>query len=338
MIKIAVDAMGGDFAPEQIVKGVNLAIKNNKDLFINLYGKKEEILKYLDKTDRVVVINADEKLDMGEKDPVSTIRRNKELSMVKAFQAVHDKECAGAVTAGPTQGAVVAAHLIVRRMKGMKRVALCPQLPNVFGKSRIMLDVGANTDIRPEHILQHAQYATVFFRETRKVENPLVGLINIGTEPGKGREQEKELFELLKEDPSINFYGNVEPKDVLTTECDILLTDGFSGNLVMKTIEGTAKSTGAILKQEIKKSVFGMIGALFMKKSFKSLKVKMDYNNKGGAVLLGTKKIIVKGHGGSKAKSVSVCLKQAVDMYKANVCGIISDEVQNVQVEVPSEE
>ena len=324
MIKIAVDAMGGDFAPEQIVKGVNLAIKNNKDIEINLYGKKEEIEKYLNPSDRVTIINADNKLDMGVKDPVSVIRRDKELSMVKAFQAVHDKECAGAVTAGPTQGAVVAAHLIVRRMKGMKRVALCPQLPNVFGKSRILLDVGANTEIRPEHMLQHAQFATVFYRETRKVENPLVGLINIGTEPGKGREQEKEIFKLLEEDPNINFYGNVEPKDVLTTECDILLTDGFSGNLVMKTIEGTAKSTGAILKQEIKKSVFGMIGALFMKKSLNNYKKTLNSEEVGGAVGFGVDGIIVKAHGNSSAYAFS----KAIELYKRAIEGNVVETMK----------
>lgn len=313
MIKIAVDAMGGDFAPEQIVKGVNIALKNNEDLFINLYGKEEEILKYLEKSDRVKVFNADNKLDMGEKDPVSAIRRDKELSMVKAFKAVQEKECQGAVTAGPTQGAVVAAHLVVRRMKGMKRVALCPQLPNVFGKSRILLDVGANTDIRPEHILQHAQYATIFYRETRKVENPLVGLINIGTEPGKGREQEKEVYKLLEEDPSINFYGNVEPKDALTTECDILVTDGFSGNLVMKTIEGTAKAVGTLLKQEIKKSFRSKIGALFMKKSLNNFKKTLNSEEVGGAVVFGVDGVIVKAHGNSSAyafsKAIELCVK-----------------------------
>ena len=310
MIKIAVDAMGGDFAPEQIVKGVNIALKNNEDLFINLYGKEEEILKYLEKSDRVKVFNADNKLDMGEKDPVSAIRRDKELSMVKAFKAVQEKECQGA---GPTQGAVVAAHLVVRRMKGMKRVALCPQLPNVFGKSRILLDVGANTDIRPEHILQHAQYATIFYRETRKVENPLVGLINIGTEPGKGREQEKEVYKLLEEDPSINFYGNVEPKDALTTECDILVTDGFSGNLVMKTIEGTAKAVGTLLKQEIKKSFRSKIGALFMKKSLNNFKKTLNSEEVGGAVVFGVDGVIVKAHGNSSAyafsKAIELCVK-----------------------------
>ena len=327
MIKIAVDAMGGDFAPEQMVKGVNLAIKNNKDIHINLYGKKEEIEKYLVPSDRVTVINADNKLDMGEKDPVSVIRRDKELSMVKAFQAVHDKECAGAVTSGPTQGAVVAAHLIVRRMKGMKRVALCPQLPNVFGKSRILLDVGANTEIRPEHILQHAHFATVFYRETRKVEKPLVGLINIGTEPGKGREQEKEVYKLLEEDPNINFFGNVEPKDVLTTECDILLTDGFSGNLVMKTVEGTAKAVGTILKQEIKKSFFGMIGALFMKKSLNTFKNTLNSEEVGGAVVFGVDGIVVKAHGNSNAYAFSKAIELCKRAIEGNVVETMKEKL-----------
>ena len=333
MIKIAVDAMGGDFAPEQIVKGVNLAIKNNKDLFINLYGKEEEIAKYLDKSDRVVVINADHKLDMGEKDPVSVIRRDKELSMVKAFQAVRDKECAGAVTAGPTQGAVVAAHLVVRRMKGMKRVALCPQLPNVFGKSRIMLDVGANTDIRPEHILQHAQYASIFYRETRGVEKPLVGLINIGTEPGKGRDQEKEVFKLLSEDENINFFGNVEPKDMLTTECDILVTDGFSGNLVMKTMEGTAKAVGSLLKQEIKKSFRSKIGALFMRKSLNTFKSTLNSEEVGGAVVFGVDGTIVKAHGNSSAYAFSKAIELCVKAVKGNVVETMKEKLAVVEDE-----
>lgn len=327
MIKIAVDAMGGDYAPKEIVNGVNLAIKNNPDLFINLYGKEEEIKKYLVLNDRVNVINANDKLDMGEKDPVTAIRRNKELSMVKAFQAVHDKECAGAVTAGPTQGAVVAAHLIVRRIKGMKRVALCPQLPNVFGKSRIMLDVGANTEIRPEHIVQHAEFATIFYRETRNVEKPVVGLINIGTEPGKGREQEKEVFKLLSENENINFYGNVEPKDVLTTPCDILVTDGFSGNLVMKTIEGTAKSVGELLKLEIKKSIGGKIGYLFMRKNLKNFKSTLNSEEVGGAVVFGVDGVIVKAHGNSSEYAFSKAIELCMRTIKGNVIEIMKEKL-----------
>lgn len=333
MIKLAIDAMGGDFAPEQIVKGVNLAIKNNKDLYINLYGLEEEINKYLVKSDRVTVVNALHKLDMGEKDPVSVIRRDKELSMVKAFQAVRDKECQGAVTAGPTQGAVVAAHLIVRRMKGMKRVALCPQLPNVFGKSRIMLDVGANTEIRPEHILQHAQYASIFYKETRGVEKPLVGLINIGTEPGKGRDQEKEVYKLLEEDPSINFYGNVEPKDMLTTECDILVTDGFSGNLVMKTMEGTAKAVGSLLKQEIKKSFRSKIGALFMKKSLNNFKSTLNSEEVGGAVIFGIDGTVVKAHGNSSAYAFSKAIELCMKAVKGNVVETMKEKLSVLEDE-----
>ena len=327
MIKIAVDAMGGDYAPKEIVEGVNLAIASNKNLLINLYGKTEEIEKYLIKNERVTVINADNKLDMGVKDPVSVIRRDKELSMVKAFQSVHDKECQGAVTAGPTQGAVVAAHLFVRRMKGMKRVALCPQLPNVFGKSRILLDVGANTDIRPEHIVQHAEFATIFYRETRKVEKPLVGLINIGTEPGKGREQEKEVFELLSQNENINFYGNVEPKDVLTTECDILVTDGFSGNLVMKTLEGTAKSVGEILKLEIKKSLRGKIGYLFMRKNLNSFKKTLNSEEVGGAVVFGVDGIIVKAHGNSSAYAFSKAIELCIKAIEGNVIELMKEKL-----------
>lgn len=328
MIKIAVDAMGGDFAPKEIVEGVNLAIKNNKDLFINLYGIKDEVEKYLNVSDRVMVINADHYLDMGEKEPVSKIRRDTELSMVKAFKAVHDKECQGAVTAGPTQGAVVAAHLIVKRMKGMKRVALCPQLPVFNGKSRLLLDVGANTDIRAEHVVEHAIFATVFYRETRKVEKPLVGLVNIGSEPGKGRELEKEVFKLLSENPNINFYGNVETKELLTTECDILVTDGFSGNLVMKTLEGTAKSIGSLLKEEISSSLGGKIGYLFMRKNLNRFKKRLNAEEVGGAVVFGVDGIIVKAHGNSNAYAYSKAIELCMRAVKGNVCELMKEKLE----------
>ena len=209
----------------------------------------------------------------------------------------------------------------------MKRVALCPQLPNVFGKSRILLDVGANTEIRPEHMLQHAHFATVFYRETRKVENPLVGLVNIGTEPGKGREQEKEVYKLLEADPNINFFGNVEPKDVLTTKCDILITDGFSGNLVMKTVEGTAKAVGSLLKQEIKKSFFGMIGALFMKKSLNTFKSTLNSEEVGGAVVFGVDGIVVKAHGNSSAYAFSKAIELCKKAIEGNVVETMKEKL-----------
>ena len=180
MIKLAIDVMGGDYAPEEIVKGVNIAINKYKDIELTLFGDEEAIKKYLTVKERVTIVHAPNKLDMGEKDPVSTIRKNKDLSMVQAFAHVHDKLSDGAVTAGPTQGAIVAAHLIVRRIPGMKRVALCPVLPFFEGKNRLLLDVGANTDIKAEHVLQHAQFTSVYLRGTKNIERPLVGLPNIG--------------------------------------------------------------------------------------------------------------------------------------------------------------
>lgn len=319
MVKLAVDAMGGDFAPIEIVKGVNIAIKKHSDLELVLYGDEEEIKKYLEPSDRIKIVHAPEKIDMGEKDPIGEIRRNRNTSLVQAFQAVKNKEVEGAVTAGPTQGTIAAAHLIIRRIKGMKRVALCPTLPNLGGKSRLLLDVGANVELRSEHLLQLAQYATIYLRETQNVQNPIVGLVNIGSEPGKGREVDKEAYYAMKDDKNINFYGNVEPKELFTTECDILITDGFTGNMVMKTCEGVAKTIGSFLKTEIKKSFKAKIGYLFMGKVFKKFKKVMDPDEIGGATLFGVDGVVVKAHGASNAYAFSQAIERARLVVKGGV-------------------
>ncbi|HHU56370.1 MAG TPA: phosphate acyltransferase PlsX [Acholeplasmataceae bacterium] len=319
MIKLAIDAMGGDFAPKEIVKGVNIALKQFSDLELVLFGDENEIKKYLEANDRVKIVHAESKLDMGEKDPVRAIRTNKELSIVKAFKSVADGECSGAVTAGPTQGVIVASHLIIRRIKGMKRVALCPELPMFAGKKRLLLDVGANTEIKSLHMLQQAQFASIYASKVLGVEKPLVGLLNIGTEPGKGRELDLEVYELLTQDPNINFYGNVEPKELLTTECDILITDGFSGNLVMKTMEGTAKALGMALKEEISKTLGGKIGYLFMKKNLANFKNRLNPNEIGGAVIFGVDGVVVKAHGSSNAYAFSQAIKQARLAVKGDI-------------------
>ena len=262
MVKLAIDAMGGDFAPKEIVKGCNIAIAKHEDLELVLYGDEEQINQYLIPNPRITVVHAPRKIDMGEEDPIREIRNNRDTSLVKAFQAVKDKEVDGVVTAGPTQAVIIAAHLIIRRIKGMKRVALCPELPVIGGKSRLLLDVGANLELRSEHIVQIAQFASIYLRETRNIKEPLVGLLNIGTEKGKGREVDINAYGLLKDDPYINFYGNVEPKELFSTPCDILVSDGFTGNMVMKTSEGVAKALGATLKEEIAKNIWGKIGYL----------------------------------------------------------------------------
>ena len=311
MVKLGIDIMGGDNAPLEIIKGVKIALDRFSDLELVLFGDEAIIKENLGENSRVKIVHAPTKVDMGEKDPIGEIRRNRESSLVKAFQAVKDKEVDGVVTAGPTQGVVTAAHLVIRRIKGMKRTALRPMLPNMGGKHRLLLDVGANIELRSEHILQLAQYASIYLREVYGVKNPLVGLMNVGTEPGKGREVDKEAFDLMKKDENVNFYGNIEGKEIFSTECDIIVTDGFSGNLVMKTCEGVAKAVGSFLKEEISKSFKNKIGYLFMKGVFKKFKKTLNADDIGGANLFGVDGVVVKAHGSSDGYAFSNAINQA---------------------------
>lgn len=319
MIKIALDAMGGDFAPEEIVKGANIAINEFDDVELVLFGDEEQINKYLIPNKRVSVVHAPSKIDMGEKDPIGEIRRNRESSLVKAFEAVKNKTVEGVVTAGPTQAVIPAAHLIIRRIKGMKRVALCPELPALNGKARLLLDVGANVELKSEHIVQLAEYATIYLKEVKGVKDPIVGLINIGSEPGKGREQDKETFNMLSENKNINFFGNIEPKEMFYTECDILINDGFVGNVMLKTCEGTAKAMSALIKSEVKKSFKAKIGALFMKDVFKTLKNTLNADEAGGATLFGVDGVVVKAHGSSNANAIYNAIRRARLTIKGDV-------------------
>ncbi|MGB4014371.1 MAG: phosphate acyltransferase PlsX [Bacilli bacterium] len=329
MVKLAIDIMGGDHAPLEIIKGVDIALERFPDLEFTLYGDAGIIKERLKAAERVKVVHAPEKIDMGEKDPISAVRRNRETSLVKAFQSVRDGETAGAVTAGPTQGVVAAAHLIVRRIKGMKRTALCPNLPDLDGKTRLLLDVGANLELRSEHILQLAQYATIYLRETRDIDRPLVGLMNVGTEPGKGRELENEAYALLSANPLVNFHGNVEGKEILSTPCDILITDGSTGNMIMKAFEGTVRAVGGFFKTEIKKSFASKIGYLFMKGVFNKFKKKFSADEIGGATLFGVDGVIVKAHGSSDGYAFSNAIAQA----RRTVLGNVIEKMKKVIAE-----
>ena len=299
MIKIAVDAMGGDNAPECTVLGAQLAVEKFKDIELTLYGDEEKIRKYLKNEERIKIVHTDSFIDMGEHDPVRAIRSNRKSSLVLAMKSCKEGENDGLVTAGPTQAVIVGAHIIIKRIEQMSRVALCPIIPSVDGRGKLLLDVGANVELRPEHLEELAIYATVAAKVIFGVENPRVGLLNIGTEPGKGREVDQLTYERLMANQQINFIGNVETKEILTADCDILLTDGFTGNMVMKTLEGTAKGTGLILKKCIKSSFFGVIGSLFMRKSLKKYKQTLSADDVGGAMLCGVNVPLVKAHGSS---------------------------------------
>lgn len=333
MIKLAIDAMGGDFAPEQIVKGVNLAIKNHDDLELVLYGKSEEIKKYLKDDPRITIVESPRVIDMGEHNPIAEVRNHRDSSLVMAFRAVRDKEVDGVVTAGPTQCVIAAAHVHVGRIKGMKRCALCPTLPTFREGGTLMLDVGANTDIRPEHIAQYTQYANFYAQEVKGIKNPKIYLLNIGTEEGKGRELEQQTYELLSKLP-INFCGNVESKEILTTDADIIVTDGFTGNVAMKAFEGTAKGMGELLKKEIKTSLGGIIGALFMKRNLNRFKDHFNPDKVGGANLFGVDGTIVKAHGSSNAFAFS----NAITLAYKSVKGDVVNKMKQYIAEHPFEE
>jgi phosphate acyltransferase len=337
MIKIAIDAMGGDNAPIEIVKGCDLALEAYPDIELVLFGNENEIKSLLKHKERVTIVNTTEVISMGEKDPVKAIRNNRDSSMVKALYSAKNGETSAVVSAGPTQALIVGAHLVIKRMEKMHRVALAPIIPSIDQKGRILLDVGANIELRPEHMLELALYATVVSREYLGVEKPTVVLMNIGTEEGKGRDLEKETFKLLKENPQINFLGNIEGKEILTTEANIVLTDGYTGNVLMKTMEGTAKGMGNMLKEEIKSSFMGKIGYLFMKKNLKRFQKRMDASEIGGAMIFGIKAPVIKAHGSSNAYAFKNAIKQARQFVSNKVVEKVELALKDIIIEESSD-
>lgn len=320
MVKLALDAMGGDFAPKEPVLGALKALEEFDDLEITLFGDENKIKQYLKEDNpRIMIVHTDSFIDMGEHNPVSQIRNNPKSSLVLAMKSCKNHETDALVTAGPTQAVIVGAHIIIKRLDGMSRVALAPILPSVDEKNRIMLDVGANVELRPEHLLELAIYGTALAKIVLHVDNPRIGLLNIGTEEGKGRQVDQDTYQLLKSSDKINFVGNIETKDIMNPDCEVMLTDGFTGNMVLKTLEGTAKGVGNILKQEIKRTFLGKIGALFMKKNLNNFKDRLSGKEVGGAMLCGVSVPVVKSHGSSNYLDISYSIKRAYSLVKSNL-------------------
>lgn len=332
MIRLAVDGMGGDNAPAEIVKGTMLALEKFDNIHITLFGDQEKMAPYLKAHPRLEIVHTPYFLEMGEKDPIKQYRTHKDASMFMAMQHVKDKKADGVVSAGPTQALVVGGHFIIRRMPSMKRVAICPVIPSYDGRGRLLLDSGANVEFKPEHLLDFAVYATIMAEKVLKRDKPSLGLINIGTEDGKGRDFDKETFALLKSSKDVNFVGNIEPKEVFTTTADILLSDGFTANIVMKTMEGTAKGMGMLLKREIKSSFISKIGALFMKKALYNFKKSLDASEIGGALIMGLDAVVIKAQGASLAYGFYNGIRQAKEMVEANVIQLVSDVLSKKEV------
>lgn len=341
MYKVVLDTMGGDNSPYAQVEGAVMAVNADSELHVILTGKenilKEELAKYTYNTAQISIIDAQDEITNDES-PTVAIRTKKESSLVKAFDELkNNDEVVGIVSTGSTGAVLTGGFMKIGRIKGVSRPALCPILPTKKGGIVSICDCGANMDSKPINLVHFAIMGNAYLKGVYNVQNPRVALLSVGTEDHKGNELVHSVLPVLKELEGVNFVGNMEARDLLSGDFDLVVTDGFAGNVLLKSTEGAVITLLGMLKEEIKSRIISKIGALFMKKTFKNLKSRMDYNNKGGAVLLGTKKIVMKGHGSSKAKSVSVCLKQVVDMHKANVCAVIEEEISKINVDMPEE-
>ncbi|WP_375178344.1 phosphate acyltransferase PlsX [Enterococcus rotai] len=320
-MKIAVDAMGGDHAPQAIVEGVMLAKQDFPEIEFLLYGKESEIKKYVTDETNITIIHTDEKIDSDD-EPVKAIRRKKTASMVLAAQAVKNGEADAIFSAGNTGALLAAGLFIVGRIKNVERPGLMSTLP-VIGQPDggfDMLDLGANADNKPEHLVQYAVLGSFYAEKVRNINKPRVGLLNNGSEETKGSELTKKAFELLSEEESIHFIGNVEARDLLSGAADVVVTDGFTGNAVLKSIEGTALNMMGLLKSSILAEGFkGKMGALLLKNALRSMKDEMDYSKHGGAVLFGLKAPVVKTHGSTGPEAVRYTIRQIHTMLKTEV-------------------
>jgi len=330
-MKIAIDAMGGDHAPEQIVKGAQLAIDHYDDLEITLYGDEEQIKKFLTKDERITIHHTTEKIESTD-EPTRAVRRKKEASMVLMAQAVKDQEADACISAGNTGALMTAGLLKVGRIKGIDRPALSPTLPTLDGKGFLFLDVGANVDAKPQHLLQYGIIGSIYVEHVRGIQEPRVGLLNVGTEDQKGSELVKEAFNLLSDAP-INFVGNVEARDLMDGVADVVVTDGFSGNIALKSIEGTAMAIFSMLKESFMKSTKTKLAALALKKEFKGLKNQLDYSEYGGAGLFGLSAPVIKAHGSSNDLAIFNAIKQTYDIVNKDVVRLIKDEVEKLKGE-----
>lgn len=333
-MKIFVDAMGGDFAPQAPVEGVIEALRRFPQLEVVLAGAIPEVEKYLvnceDVRSRIALLDAPEVIT-NEESPVMGVRRKTNSATVKGMLALRDKEVDGFVSAGST-GAVLAGGMFrLGRIPGIERPALAPLMPNGHGHF-LLIDCGANVDCKPEYLVQFGVMGDAYMRGVMGMENPRVGLVNIGAESEKGNALVKATYPLMEKAP-YNFVGNVEARDITGDAADIMVTDGFCGNLILKFMEGVAGTLFGIIKQEIKADALSAIGGMIAKPAFRRVKKLMDYTEVGGAPLLGVQGAVVKAHGSSNAHAFACAIGQLVKMIDGHVVEIIEKGVQKIAPE-----
>ena len=327
-MKIVVDAMGGDNAPEEIVKGTLKSIEElNVDVI--LVGKEKILKKDIDKNakrflNKIEIVNAEDIITNEDK-PVKAIRNKKNSSMVVGLNLVKDKYGSAFVSAGNTGALLSGGLFIVGRIKGIQRPSLAPIIPTIVGSS-ILLDVGANADCKPDFLYQFGIMGSIYAEKVLDKKNPKVGLINIGTEKTKGSKLYIDTYKVL-EDSDLNFIGNIEARNLLKGKADVLVCDGFVGNIVLKLTEGLSSELMNQIKIQLKGSIRGIIGGALIKNSMRELKSKFDYNEHGGAPLLGLKSPVIKAHGSSKSKAFKNAIRQGKLFYESDSIKFIEERI-----------
>ena len=318
---VAVDAMGGDNAPMEIVKGAVDAVNTRPDLKVRLFGDQDkvnaELARYEYRSEQIEVTHTTEVIIVDEP-PVNAVRKKKDSSLVRAITSVKDGECDAVLSAGSSGAVLVGGQIIVGKGKGVKRAPLAPIIPNEKGVS-LLIDCGANVDARPEHLVQFAQMGSIYMEHVVGVKNPRVAIVNIGAEEEKGNALVKETFPLLKECSNINFIGNIEARDIPKGAADVIVTEAFTGNVILKLMEGLASTLVGMIKDALMSSIRGKIGGLLIKPSLKGVVKSFDATEYGGAPLLGLKGLVVKMHGNATAKETKNAIFQCISFKEADI-------------------
>lgn len=313
MLRVAVDAMGGDYAPAEIVKGVISAVNRMEELEVLLVGSRDAINKCMGtevQSPRIKIIHTQEVI-RNDEDPGLAIRSKKNSSMITAMHLVRDGEADAVISAGNTGALMGGGLLFLERISGIKRPALLTVIPAFEGKGTVLLDVGANMDAKPDHLLQYGLMGQIYAREMLGKENPRVALLNIGTEENKGNAQVKSAYQLFK-NRITNFVGNVEAKEILQNATDVLVCDGFAGNVLLKTIEGLSRDIFAYLRREMNSSFKTRIASAMLIPVFRKVRSNLDESEHGGGLLIGVKGACFKCHGSSREKAITQAILRQV--------------------------
>ncbi|MDO4941870.1 MAG: phosphate acyltransferase PlsX [Lachnospiraceae bacterium] len=321
MIRIAIDAMGGDYAPVEVVKGAVDALKEHNNVKIILVGDSTEIDRELSQHEynkkQIEVVHTTQVISCNEA-PVEAIRKKKDSSLIVALKMVKEGKADAVISAGSTGAVLVGGQVITGKIRGIKRAPLATVIPTMKGVS-LLIDCGANVDARPEHLLQFAQMGSIYMEHVIGVKNPKVSLVNIGAEEAKGNALVKEVYPMLKELDTIHFTGNIEPRDVFEGETNVVLCEAFVGNVILKLAEGLSSTLIHAIKDGMMSSTRGKIGGLLVKPALKDTLKMFDASEYGGAPLLGLNGLVVKMHGNSKAKEVRIAVGQCITFMEQGI-------------------